>query len=435
MGMSRRPIARRRDATLRSMRAAPLVVAVLASSLMSPAWSQDAGTTADAAEPALLDGIDGTGIETAAQWNAQRPALLRLLATEMFGAMPTNRFAVSATRVERDAAAVGGRATRSQWVVELSRGERKLAIDLLVYVPNERDGPSPAFLGLNFKGNHTIQPDEAIRVPTTWMANDAKFDVKDNRASATARGQRAVRWPVERIIDRGYALATAYYGDIDPDFDDGFENGLHALLGEDGASTLGTIGAWAFGLSHLLDALSSVEGIDPEQVAVFGHSRLGKTALWAGASEPRFWFAISNDSGCGGAALSRRRQGETLAVIQRVFPHWFTKRFLRYADHEDDLPFDQHHLISLMAPRPVYVASASEDSWADPAGEYLAALHASPAWELHSLRGLTGTSFPDEPDTALGEGAVGYHLRAGKHDVTTWDWDRFLDFADRHRSR
>lgn len=417
------------------MRSAPLAFGLFLASCPTAAPAQTEGAAEEAASPPLLTARDGSEIGSADAWTAHRPELLDLLAEEMFGRMPTERFGVSATLVEKDPGALAGAATRSQWTVELSRGERTLTIDLLVYVPNDGDGPAPAFLGLNFKGNHTVWADEEIRVPTTWMANDAKFDVKDNRASATARGRRAVRWPVDRIVARGYALATAYYGDIDPDFDDGFENGLHALLDGDSRTSLGTIGAWAFGLSHLLDALGSIEGIDQERVAVFGHSRLGKTALWAGATEPRFWFAISNDSGCGGAALSRRRHGETIERIQRVFPHWFTARFRRYADRESDLPFDQHHLIALLAPRPVYVASASQDDWADPLGEFLATRAASPAWELHGLTGLGGASFPDEPDTALGDGHVGYHLRAGKHDVTDWDWARYLDFADRHRGR
>lgn len=418
------------------MRAPPLLLCVALTALVEPGRTQQELAEAERAEPDILSGIEGTPISSVDAWRAHRPALVKLLENEMFGPMPTERLQVAATEVERDPAALGGAATRTQWVVELSRGKELLSVELLVYVPNEREGLVPAFLGLNFKGNHTVWPDEEIRVPRSWMANDAKFGVRDNRASESARGQRAARWPIELLVSRGYALATAYYGDLDPDFDDGFRNGLHAVLGDDPArDTLGTIGAWAFGLSHLLDALGKVDGLDQERVAVFGHSRLGKTALWAGATDPRFWFAISNNSGCGGAALSRRRHGETVKRIQEVFPHWFTTRFRRYADHEDDLPFDQHHLIALMAPRPVYVASASGDDWADPRGEFLAAVGATPAWELHGLRGLGGATFPEAPDTALGEGSVGYHLRSGKHDVTAWDWARFLDFADRHRER
>jgi hypothetical protein len=419
------------------MRSASLAFGLLLTACPTIVPAQTEDPAASAATPDLLTSPNGTRIAaTADEWQAHRTVLLDLLAKEMFGEMPAERFGVAATQIEVDPEALEGAATRSQWSVELSRGERRLTIDLLVYVPNRRNEPAPVFLGLNFKGNHTVWTDEEIRVPTTWMADDAKFGVEANRASATARGRRAARWPVDRIVARGYALATAYYGDIDPDYDDDFQNGLHALLGDDESrKSLGTIGAWAFGLSHLLDALGSVGGIDRDRVAVFGHSRLGKTALWAGATEPRFWFAISNNSGCGGAALSRRRHGETLERIQRVFPHWFTARFRRYADREDELPFDQHHLVALMAPRPVYVASASLDDWADPLGEFLATRAAGPAWELHGLDALGDSSFPDEPDTALGEGHVGYHLRAGKHDVTAWDWDRYLDFADRHLDR
>lgn len=162
---------------------------------------------------------------------------------------------------------------------------------------------------------------------------------------------------------------------------------------------------------------------------MLGHSRLGKAALWAGAQDERFAAVISNDSGCLGAALSRRRFGETLGFLTDTFPHWLPKRIHRYVEREDELPVDQHQLLGLVAPRPLYVASASEDRWADPRGEFLATRAASEVYERMGLEGLSLTSFP-EPGS-FQHGTLAYHLRRGDHDLTRWDWERFLDFADR----
>lgn len=372
---------------------------------------------------------DGSPVE-ASHWPRRRAEIHRIFEQEVYGSMPPAH-PMSAETFD-DETALDGTARRRQVRLRFGGYDDAPCMDLLLYLPHS-DAPVPVFLGLNFSGNHAIHPDPAIRLSPVWMRSDEDNGVVDHQSTDASRGAMSSRWSVDALLTRGYGLATVYCGDLDPDFDDGFDNGVHPLF-DRGARTphsWGSIGAWAWGLSRALDYLVTQPDIDHNRVSVMGHSRLGKTALWAGACDERFAMVVSNNSGCGGAALARRRFGETIARINTTFPYWFCQQHHTYNDREDDLPIDQHQLLALAAPRPLYVASAVDDGWADPKGEFLAAAHASPVYELLGHRGLGATQMPDV-GVALTQGRVGYHVRSGGHDVTLWDWERWMDFADHH---
>lgn len=386
--------------------------------------------------PEVLRMADGSPVVDAKMWKEKRrPEIIEIFNREMFGRSPGKPPGMTFQVVGGDSQAFGGKAIRKEVTVYFTGKKSGPKMDLLLYLPANAQGPVPAFLGLNFTGNHSVTTDPAVRIPTSWLRNSPADGVTNNLASPAGRGKSSSRWPIEKVVERGFAVVTAYYGDIDPDFDDGFKNGVHPIFYKDGQTApgpeeWGTIAAWAWGLSRAMDYLESDRLIDPKRVIVHGHSRLGKTSLWAGALDERFAIVISNNSGAGGAALSKRLFGEQVHHLNKSFPHWFNANFKKYSTNEAALAFDQHFLIAAIAPRPVYIASAEDDGWADPKGEFLGGLHADPVYRLLGTPGLPAKEMPGLNQPVMGQ--IGYHYRTGKHDVTDYDWEQWMKFAEIH---
>ncbi len=384
--------------------------------------------------PSVLKTGEQFEINTSKDWEKKRrPEILNQLKNEIYGKniLPLDQIKVKYTIIEEGAFKFG---YRKQIKIEFKRGIKSVNFNLLAFYPKKEKILIPVFVGYNFKGNHTVNPDKKIIIAESWVR--PRKNSKSNQASSLDRGISASRWDVEHILSRGYGLITAYYGDIDPDFDDGFKNGINELFDDNRErkeSDGGSIDSWAWGLSRIVDYVKNDSVFDATKTIVIGHSRLGKSALWAGALDKRFSMVISNNSGCGGAAISRRRFGETIKRINTSFPHWFCKNYKKYNDKEENCVVDQHFLLSMIAPRPIYIASASKDLWADPRGEFLSLSAAEPVYKLYGYNWnnegkekIKKMPQPDEPIL----GRMSYHLRSGKHDITPYDWARYLDFVD-----
>jgi hypothetical protein len=373
---------------------------------------------------------NGVKVQNKKDWDKRRDEIFKIFENEVYGISPVWKGEIIPFELSSNPNALGGNAIRKEIKLTLKNGSKELSMVMLLYLPKS-SAPVPVFLGYNFGGNHSVTDEPDISITNSWIRNNKTTGITDNKASEAGRGMGASSWQVKEIISRGYGLATIYYGDVDPDFDDGFKNGVHGLYYlQPDSSSWGSIAGWAWGLSRAMDYIETLPSIDPGKVIVIGHSRLGKTALWAGAADKRFAIVISNNSGCGGAALSKRVFGESVGSINRSFPHWFCENFNKYNEKEEFLPVDQHQLLALIAPRPVYVASAEEDLEADPKGEFLSCVGASPVYVLLGGKGFPAVQMPSLNSPVIG--SIVYHIRSGGHAVTLYDWQQYLNFADLH---
>lgn len=376
---------------------------------------------------------DGSKVTTVEQWeNKRRAEILEYFYTQEYGRTRGEKIDVRYEVLTENRKALGGKATQRQVKFIFSNGKKEVEAVALMYIPNRlKDGKCPVFVSYNFKGNHSTTADEHIVYTPNFSLVNTPF------AEDMARGCQDSRWPFEMIVDRGYAIVTMCYHDIFPDASSKkmLDNSVLSLFPDyeqnyEWSDGWRAIGAWAWGSSRIVDYLETQDWADLDRIAIMGHSRQGKAALWAGAQDPRFKVVISNDSGCGGAALSKRGYGEDVKTITNSFPHWFCSAFKLYSENEAAMPFDQHELIALIAPRYVYVASAAEDKWADQKGEFLSAAYAEPVYNLYGMKGLGTTVFPAIEQPIMND--VGYHVRPGEHNVKDYDWNCFMDFCDKH---
>lgn len=346
----------------------------------------------------------GDVVTNTEEWRTtRRPEILKLFREQVYGVRPVGKLAdFEAVVLSEDAKALDGTATRKEIGFRYSGPGGKGGFQAVLYIPNQVKAPAPAFVVINF----------------------------DDPDPATDKN-RGGYWPVKEIISRGYATASFNFNSVDPDKTDGFKDGVRAVFSKEPLATdaWGALSAWGWGASRVMDYLETDKAIDAKHVAVIGHSRAGKAALWCGAEDQRFAMVISNNSGSGGAALSRGKKGERVAEITKRFPYWFCANYAKYANREDELPIDQHELLALIAPRPLYVASATEDEWADPSAEFKSAVLAGPVYRLLGKTGLESDTRP-APDQAMTGGGIAYHIRTGKHAITVSDWQHYLDFAD-----
>jgi len=355
--------------------------------------------------PDVLKSSANKTIKTKKDWEKiRRPEVLTLFEENIYGQVPKSFEEIKFSVLNEDKNSMNGKANRKEVSIEVFNKNKSVKINLVLFIPNNVLKPAPVFLLINNRGKENTDP---------------------------RRGVISEFWPAELVIESGYAIAAFHVSDLAPDNKDEFMNGVLQLFPEqlNADNGMRAIGAWGWGASRVMDYFESDPQVDKKRVALVGHSRGGKASLWAAAQDQRFAICITNCSGSTGAALARRQFGERINRINTSFPHWFNTNYKKYNGHEELLPVDQHMLISLIAPRPVYATNASEDLWADPKGTFLALKNAE---EVYALYGLN-SKLPDAPpglNMPIIESPLAYHNREGKHDLTVYDWKQFIRFAD-----
>lgn len=379
--------------------------------------------------PDALKMNGGTEVKTVKEWQKRREQIIQLFKENVYGNVPSDNLKFTYKVIQENDHALGDKAIEKQAVVYIG----KTKVNLLMYFPKQNKKSYPIFLGYNFCGNQSIIPDPNILINKNWAnpvtcakPTDPKGTIVDAHFTDKARGFNSRRFDLNSIIANGYGLVTAYYGDIAPDNAEKLYTNVSKSIKD--YKKYSAISLWAWGLINISNALKQEPLVNQKEIIVFGHSRLGKTALWAAALDQKFAMVISNDSGTGGASLSRRNYGETLYSINTEFTYWFTSKFKEYNKDTNALPVDQHMLLDLIAPRPLYVASAEDDQWADPKGAFLATKATAPVYKLYGENVNLPKSQPKVNNPVIG--IVSYHIRTGGHDLTSYDWQQYIKAAN-----
>ena len=356
--------------------------------------------------PELLKAQNGKEIVSAEDWDRiRRPEILKLFEDNVYGQVPKNFDKIEFKVLEQNNKALNGKATFKKVAVYVIRNKKIITIQVHLFIPNNIKKPVPVFLTINHRGLDTMK-----------ASPENEF------------------WPAEEIVNSGYAIAGFDVKNVAPDHKTDYISQIltklypEQILQPNGMRALG---AWGWGVSRIIDYLETDKAIDARKVIVVGHSRGGKAALWCGAQDRRVAIAVSNESGNSGAKISRRNFGETVEIITRSFPHWFVPGYAAFSNNEEELPIDQHMLLALMAPRAVYVASAADDSWADPKGQYLALVAAQPVFNLFGFKTSLPGNMPPNNKQVI-QLPLGFHNRDGIHNMNLFDWKQFVKFADEY---
>ena len=369
----------------------------------------DESSVPDYKLPELLETSESVSITTINEWvHLRKPEIISLFTEHVYGKIPTHFDAIAFNTVTNNENAPNIAASLKQVEIVITKDKKSLTIEFDIFIPNNVKQPVPITVLINHRGPEYVD---------------------------VTRQTKKGYWPAEMILARGYAAAVFNVNNVANDDPDSFSEDLietlypEQLEMNDGMRALS---AWAWGAMRVMDYIETDSALDEDRAILVGHSRSGKAALWAGANDERWDITVANESGAGGAALSKRRFGETVEIINNGFPYWFTPNFEKYNRNEAELPLDQHMLIACMAPRGVYITAAEEDKWADPKGMYLALYHASRVYEhIYGITTLLDKRMPFVNNPTDNRYAA-FHIRSGEHDLKRYDWIQFLNFADRH---
>ncbi|RZK58500.1 MAG: acetylxylan esterase [Pedobacter sp.] len=356
--------------------------------------------------PALLKTTKGAKVKNVSIWETKRrPEILSLFEENIYGQIPNKFDSLKFKITNRQDNAMGGKALLKEVQITVWNDSNSVSFPVVLFIPSKQTKPSPVFLLINNRSKKNTDP---------------------------TRLQKSTFWPAEMVIDSGYAIASFHNADIAPDRKDSYQNGIlkqlfpQELEKENGMKA---IGSWAWAASRVMDYFMTDKDVDAEKVAIVGHSRGGKTALWAAAQDQRFSMVFSSCSGSTGASLARRKYGETVSLVNKQFGYWFNNNYKKYSNNVDSLPVDQHMLIGLIAPRPVYTTNATQDRWADPYGSFLSLVNATPIYRLYGKKVELPQSMPQINNPIINS-AVGYHFREGAHDLNIYDWTNFIKFSN-----